>query len=182
MNKQFDKVRRADRQETETGFLYGILSDTLTCSVAVSTPTHPLLHSTFFAFDHLTQEIIFHFSKYGFAGEQILDGREVTISGYKYGKLYTAEKAVDFGGEYQSVIVYGKIRIISEEQEKLKAMEFFFDRFFPHIPKSDYKNFTPSEANPISVAKVKIDKWFGKEHRVPDKATSAFYSSISPML
>lgn len=182
MEKQFDTVRRTDRQETDTTFLHQLLANSISCTVAIATKEYPLIQATFFAFDKENNEVVFHFSKYGFSGQEIITGKNITISVYKYGKLYTAEKAVDFGGEYQSVIIYGKIRIVDNETEKMQAMKFFFDKFFSHIPESDYKAFTVTEANPIHVVKVKIDKWIGKQHLVPSTAIQSFYPEISPVI
>lgn len=175
VNKQFDKVRRTDRQEEDVAFLYSMLDHSMSCSVAISTGNYPLIHTTFFVYDRANDEVIFHFSKYGYGGQEIQNDRKVAISIYKYGKLYTAQKAVDFGCEYQSVVIYGKIRIVEKEEEKIGAMKIFFDRFFSHIPKSDYRDFTLSETNPIYVVKVKVEEWFGKQHMVPDKARLSFY-------
>lgn len=182
MEKQYDKVRRTDRQETDTTFLHALLDNSVSCTVAVATSGYPLVQATFFAFDKATDEIIFHFSKYGFSGQEIQSGKPITISVYKYGKLYTAERAVDFGGEYQSVIIYGKIRIVDTEPEKMQAMKFFFERYFAQIPASDYKPFTVTEANPINVVKVKIEKWIGKQHLLPAMAIQSFYPESSGVI
>jgi len=182
MKNQFDKVRRTDRQETDLEFLYKLLENSVSCTVAVTTEEYPLIQATFFAFDKINNDVIFHFSKYGFSGQQIIHGKHITISVYKYGKLYTAEKAVDFGGEYQSAIIYGKIRIVDNEAEKMHAMRFFFDKFFAHIPESDYKPFTVTEANPIYVVKVKIDQWIGKQHLLPPSAIQSFYPEFSSVI
>lgn len=182
MEKQFDKIRRTDRQETDPQFLHDLLANSMSCSVAVSTGDFPLIHSTFFVYDNVKDEVIFHFSKYGFGGQEIQNGKKVAISVYKYGKLYTAEKAVDFGCEYQSIIMYGQIRIVESDEEKMAAMKMFFNKFFSHIPQRDYKETTLSEINPIYVIKVKIDKWFGKQHLVPEKALTSFYAELKPVI
>ena len=182
MERQFDKVRRIDRQETDNAVLHTLLDNSVSCTVAVPTQEYPLVQATFFAFDKVTDEVIFHFSKYGFSGQEITPGKHITISVYKYGKLYSAERAVDFGGEYQSVIIYGRIRIVDDEAEKMEAMKFFFDRYFSQIPSSDYKPFTVTEANPIHVVKVKIDKWIGKQHLLPQAAIQSFYPEHSPVI
>lgn len=182
MQKPFDKLRRTDRQEADTSFLYTMLHNTMSCSVAISTGDFPLIHSTFFVYDQANDEVIFHFSKYGFGGQEITNGKKAAISIYKYGKLYTADKAVDFGCEYQSVVIYGRIRIADDETEKMHAMKIFFDRFFSHVPKGDYKDFVLTETNPIHVVKVKIEHWFAKQHLVPEKAITSFYPTFKPTI
>lgn len=181
-DKKVDKVRRTDRQKEELDFMHTLLENTVSCTVAVNTDENPLIHSTFFDFDKENNEIMFHFSKYGHGGNEMVNDKPISISVYKYGKLYTSERAVNFGGEYQSVIIYGKIRIVDEQEEKMNAMKRFFNKFFSHIPDTAYKEATVTEANPIHVVKVKIDKWFGKQHLVPETALSSFYSDFNPLI
>jgi nitroimidazol reductase NimA-like FMN-containing flavoprotein (pyridoxamine 5'-phosphate oxidase superfamily) len=175
-------VRRKDRQERDPHFLKKILNNSVSCTIAVERVGYPLNHIAFFVYDEPAHEIIFHFSKHGFAGDEILNGKKVCISVYKYGKLYTAKRAVDFGCEYQSVVIYGTIQILEKEDDRLRAMELFFQKFFSGIPKDSYDGFNSQDAKPIHVARVKIDDWFGKEHLVPPLAMSSFYPSVDPVI
>jgi len=175
-------VRRKDRQETDPFFLKKLLHDSVSCSIAIERDGYPLNHVAFFVFDEAAHEIIFHFSKHGFAGQEIIDGKKASISVYKYGKLYTAKRAVDFGCEYQSAIVYGTVEIVKDEEQRLRAMDLFFQKFFSGIPKGSYDDFTSQDAKPIHVAKIRIEDWFGKEHLVPPLALSSFYSALDPVI
>jgi len=174
MQKEFDKVRRTDRQNSDPSFLQDLLLHSMSCTIAVATSDYPLIHASFFAYDQGTDEIIFHFSRHGFGAQEMVHEKKVAISLYKFGKLYTATKAVDFGGEYQSVVIYGQLKLVEEETEKLQAMEFFFQKYFGHISKDAYTPTNLTEIRPIHVFKVKIDKWIGKEHRVPEKSLQSF--------
>lgn len=174
-------VRRKDRQETDTSFLHEVLNNAVSCSIAIEKEGYPLIHVAFYHFDEENNDIIFHFSKHGHAGKEITDGKKASISVYKYGRLYTAAKAVDFGCEYQSVIIYGTIRIIENEAERMQAMSDFFDRYFK-IPKDEYEAFTSAQSKPIHVAKVRIEQWFGKEHAVPALAIDAFYPDFPAVM
>lgn len=182
LNNYPKQVRRKDRQETEPAFFKDLLNNTVSCSIAIQRDGYPLNHVAFFAYDETAHEIVFHFSKHGFAGKEITDDKKVCISVHKYGKLYTAPRAVDFGCEYQSVIIYGTVRILKQEEEIMKAMDFFFKKFFAQIPESTYDKFTINDARPIHVARIKIDDWFGKEHLVPGVATSSFYYPANPLI
>jgi nitroimidazol reductase NimA-like FMN-containing flavoprotein (pyridoxamine 5'-phosphate oxidase superfamily) len=175
-------VRRKDRQETDVSFLKKMLHNTVSCSIAVQKEGYPLNHIAFFVFNESENEIIFHFSKHGFAGDEIINGKKACVSVYKYGKLYTASRAVDFGCEYQSIVLYGTIEIISDEADRMKAMKIFFQKFFSHVPPDSYEDFTTQDAKPIHVAKIKIDNWFGKEHLVPELALDSFHPALDPVI
>ncbi len=182
MDEYSKHVRRKDRQETDPFFLKKLLHDSVSCSIAIERDGYPLNHVAFFVFNEAAHEIIFHFSKHGFAGQEIIDGKKASISVYKYGKLYTAKRAVDFGCEYQSAIVYGTVEILKDEEQRLRAMDLFFQKFFSSIPKGSYDDFTSQDAKPIHVAKIKIEDWFGKEHLVPALALSSFYPAPDPVI
>jgi nitroimidazol reductase NimA-like FMN-containing flavoprotein (pyridoxamine 5'-phosphate oxidase superfamily) len=175
-------VRRKDRQESDPAFFRDLLNDSVSCSIAVERQGYPLNHVAFFVYDDHTNEIIFHFSKHGFAGDEIVEGKKVCISVHKYGKLYTAKRAVDFGCEYQSIIIYGTIHVLLDEAERLSAMRLFFQKFFSGVPVGSYDDFTTQDAKPIHVAKIKIEDWFGKQHLVPEIAVEAFYPAVDPVI
>lgn len=182
MSEYSKQVRRKDRQETDIRFMKDLLRDSISCSIAVEKEGYPLIHVAFFVYDEIANEIIFHFSKHGHAGQAISNNKKACVSVYRYGKMYTAHKAVDFGCEYQSVIIYGTIRIVENEEERMNAMEIFFHKFFNAVSKNEYEAFTPTQAKPIYVAKIKIDDWFGKEHRVPETAIQSFYHPTEPRM
>ena len=175
-------VRRKDRQELDPAFLKNLLENTVSCTIAIERPGYPLNHIAFFAYEETTNEIVFHFSKHGYAGDEITDGKKASVAVYKYGKLYTARRATDFGCEYQSVILYGTIRIINDEKERLKSLDLFFNKFFSAVPKDQYSAFTAQEAKPVHVARIKIENWLGKQHLVPDLALEAFDSPLKPTI
>lgn len=182
MEEYSKKVRRKDREHQDAAFLKDLLHNSVSCSIAIQRDGYPLNHVAFFVYDEPTHEIIFHFSKHGFAGSEITTGKAVSISVYKYGKLYTAQRAVDFGCEYQSVILYGRVDVLTEESERMKAMGIFFQKFFSHVPPETYNDFTSQDAKTIDVVRIKIDDWFGKEHRVPDFALSSFYPAVEAVM
>jgi len=161
--------------------MQALLRDAVSCTISIEKEGFPFIHVAFFVYDEEQHEIIFHFSKYGYAADQITGGKKAAISVYRYGKLYSAEKAVDFGCEYQSVVLYGNITIINDEAERMHSMQKFFQKFFLN-PSHAYEPFTSAQAKPIHVAKVKIADWFGKEHLVPDFAKESFYFPVSPVI
>lgn len=182
MEEYSKKVRRKDREHKDPAFLKELLHNSVSCTIAIQREGYPLNHVAFYVYDEPNHEIVFHFSKHGFAGSEITTGKAVCVSVYKYGKLYTAHRAVDFGCEYQSVILYGRVKVLTEETQRMDAMRIFFQKFFSHIPQQTYHDFTTQDAKPIEVVRVKIDDWFGKEHRVPDFALSSFYPEVEPVI
>jgi len=176
------EVRRKDRQQADPSFLRHLLNNSVSCTIAIERDGYPLNHVAFFTYDEPHHEIVFHFSRHGFAAAEITEGKKVCVSVHKYGKLYTAKRAVDFGCEYQSVIIYGTIRILTDQKERMQAMALFFDKFFREVPTDHYDEFTDQDAGPIYVARIKIQDWLGKEHRVPSFAVNSFYPATDAII
>lgn len=178
MEEYVTTVRRKDRQEKDETFLKKMLETTMACTLSVEREGQPMLHTAFFAYDEMTNAITFHFSKHGWAGNELTDGKKITISIYKTGKLYTAAKAVDFGGEYESIIIYGRLKIATDPDEKMRTLDSLFQRFFSKIPTDTYIAFTLDEAKQIHVGNVQIDEWVGKAHAVPHVAIDSFWREL----
>ena len=73
-------------------------------------------------------------------------------------------------------------KFLKTKNERLRAMDLFFQKFFSGIPKESYDGFTSQDAKPIHVAKIRIEDWFGKEHLVPALALSSFYPASDPVI
>lgn len=175
MDDKKHTVRRKDREKPDDAFLKQMLINTASCSIAVVDQNgDPTNHIAFFVYDEPNNEIIVHMSRHGYFGSHIFDQKKVCVAIFKTGELYTAKEAADFGCEYQSVIVYGKAVIVEDQKEEIRLMKLFFDKFFAHIPKSEFEDFPPVKLKPIFIIRIKIESWFGKEHRVPEHAVSSF--------
>ncbi len=174
MSKHEIKIRRKDREKGDVGFFRMMVTHCPSCSIAYVDSEVPANHVAFFVYDENSNEIIFHLSKHGYGGSALTGGKTVCISLYKFGDLYTAAKAVDFGSEYQSVVIYGIAQIEESESEKMRLMKIFFEKFFPKFNGHSFSDFTTVDIKPIYVVRVKVDKWFAKQHRTPEYAMSHF--------
>jgi nitroimidazol reductase NimA-like FMN-containing flavoprotein (pyridoxamine 5'-phosphate oxidase superfamily) len=182
MSSYSKNIRRKDRAQSELDFFKRMMVETLACTISVGTDDYPLTHVAFFAYDDSSHSISFHFSRHGQAGNAFTDGRKVCISVYKCGKLYTGKTALDFGSEYQSIIVYGTVKMLTEEKDRMKEMRALFDKCFRDVPKDSYKDFSHKDTDPLNIVQVRIDDWLGKEHLLPETATGSFYHPISPYI
>jgi len=178
MQQYTTEVRRKDRHENDVSFLQQMLQKTMACTISIEREGQPLLHTAFFAYDEQTNAITFHFSKHGWAGQEISEGKRATVSLFKTGKLYTAPKATDFGCEYESIVIYGKLKIVNDPDEKMRTLDLLFQRFFSKIPTDTYKPFTLEESRQINVGNIRIDDWVGKAHYVPEIATGSFWPEV----
>lgn len=182
MSSYSKNIRRKDRAQSELDFFRRMMAETMACTISVSTDDYPITHVAFFSYHEDSHTISFHFSRHGQAGSIFTNGRKVCISIYKCGKLYSGKSALDFGSEYQSIVVYGTIELLNSEAERMKAMRALFDKSFPDVPKDSYTDFSIKDTDPLNIVKVNIDDWFGKEHLLPSTATGSFYPAVSPYI
>jgi nitroimidazol reductase NimA-like FMN-containing flavoprotein (pyridoxamine 5'-phosphate oxidase superfamily) len=89
----------------------------------------------------------------------------VCFEASEYGKLLPANTALEFSIQYESVVVFGKIRIIEDEVEKKAALYGLIAKYFPQMtPGVHYRPITEPELKRTSVYAIAIDSWSGKRN------------------
>jgi hypothetical protein len=82
---------------------------------------------------------------------------------------------MEVGVEYASVVVFGKVEILTEADQTRHGLQLLLDRFFPHLkPGIDYREILPQELDITSVYRIKIDSWSGKEEHASQDFPGAF--------
>ena len=72
--------------------------------------------------------------------------------------------------QYQSVIVFGKIRVIEEVEEKRRALYGLIAKYYPAMTAGkEYRPITDQELKRTSVYAITIESWSGKRNW-PDEA------------
>ena len=87
------------------------------------------------------------------------------------GRLLPADTAMEVGVEYASVVVFGKVEVLTDADQARHGLQLLLDRYFPHLkPGVDYREILPQELDITAVYRIKIDSWSGKE----DNAKAGF--------
>ena len=138
--------------------------------IATRTDNQPYLTSTLFWYSPEQHEIYFHSNITGHTRSNAERFPEVCFEANKVGKMLPSNLALEFSMQYQSVIAFGKIRIVENEADKRKFLYGLIEKYFPGMVSGEhYRPITDKELKRTSVYAISIEKWSGKDHW-PDQA------------
>lgn len=138
--------------------------------VATHWDNQPFITPVLFYYDLMNNEISFHTNIVGRLKANAERHPEVCFEASRMGKLLPSNIASEFALQYESVVVFGKIRLISDLEEKQNALSELIRKYFPNVSLGiDYKPIAIKELNRTAVFKIEIDSWSGKRNW-PDKA------------
>ena len=99
--------------------------------VATRWDDQPFITPTSFWYDEAQHAIIFHSNIVGRIRANSERHDQVCFEASKYGEFLPSNVALEFTVQYQSVIVFGKIRVIEEAEEKRRALYGLIGKYYP---------------------------------------------------
>ena len=81
----------------------------------------------------------------------------------------------DFDVEYESVVVFGTIRVVTDTGRKRRALELLMEQFAPDLtPGEDYEPIADASIERTSVYRIDIEGWSGKRNDKPEDFPGAY--------
>jgi uncharacterized protein len=72
---------------------------------------------------------------------------------------------LEFSTQYRSVMVFGTVQILQNDDEKRAALYGILKKYFPTLtPGKEYRPITAKELARTTVYALKIEAWSGKEN------------------
>lgn len=173
--KPITEMRRKDRAQDEA-WINEYLNNSPFAAIATLHGEQPFINQNIFVFDEENNCIYFHTAKEGRARYNIEQHTKVCLSTGEMGRLLPAEVALEFSVEYKSVVVFGTVEIIEDEEKTKYALQLLMDKYFPHLkPGKDYREIIPEELKRTSVFRISIEHLSGKEKKVDENFPGAFF-------
>jgi nitroimidazol reductase NimA-like FMN-containing flavoprotein (pyridoxamine 5'-phosphate oxidase superfamily) len=133
--------------------------------IATRWDNQPYITPNTFWYDGENQEIIFHSNIVGRIRANSERHPEVCFEASEYGQFLPSNIALEFSMQYESVICFGKIRIIVDDEEKKRGLYGLIRKYFPDMqPGKEYRPITDQELKRTSVYAIKIESWSGKRN------------------
>lgn len=70
-----------------------------------------------------------------------------------------------FTTEYQSIILSGKLKIVTEEKESMKALELLLDKYSPNDKTVGLK-YSEKSYHRTRILRLDVEKWSGKQKKI----------------
>jgi hypothetical protein len=135
----------------------------------------PFIKPTSFVYDEAEHTIYIHGALVGRMRTNLEVNPRISFCIAEMGRLLPGDTAMEVGVEYASVVVFGKVEILTEADQTRHGLQLLLDRFFPHLkPGIDYREILPQELDITSVYRIKIDSWSGKEEHASQDFPGAF--------
>lgn len=133
--------------------------------IATRWDEQPYITPTLFWYDPEQHEIYFHSNITGRVRANAERNPEVCFEASHAGELLPSNIALNFSIQYESVIAFGKIRVLEDDEEKLRGLYGLIEKYFPGmIPGKHYRPITDEELKPTSVYAITIESWSGKRN------------------
>lgn len=130
----------------------------------------PFINPTTFWFDPDHREIYFHSNIVGRVRANAQQHTQVCFEASEFGKVLPANVALEFSIQYQSVIAFGRIRILEDLEEKRRVLSQLIAKYFPTMTAGrEYRPITDPELKRTSVYAIAVESWSGKKNW-PDRA------------
>ena len=135
------------------------------CHIATHWDEQPFITPSTFFYRADKHDIIFHSNIVGRVRANSERHSEVSFEISEYGKFLPSNVALEFSLQYESVIGFGKIKIIAEDQAKHSALSKLIQKYFPNMEAGkEYRPITEKELKQTSVYSITIESWSGKRN------------------
>ncbi len=169
------QIRRKDRSITENAWIAHFLQRAPVITLGFTDGKQPFVKPTLFVYDDDRHAIYFHATQFGHTTKMLRNHPKGVLNAFEMGRLLPADRAMDFSLEYASVVAYGTIRIIEDEEEAIQGLQLLLDKYFPHLkPGTDYAPTQPVELKVTAVFRMDIEEWVGKRKQVAEDFPGAF--------
>lgn len=133
--------------------------------VATRWDEQPFITPTNFWYDQTQHEIYFHTNITGRIRANSEKYPQVCFATSQMGKLLPSNVALEFSVQYESVVAFGKIRVLEEDENKLRALYGLIEKYFPGMqPGKHYRPIIDKELKRTSVFAIAIESWSGKRN------------------
>lgn len=133
--------------------------------VATLWDEQPFIHPTSFWYDGERHAIIFHSNLVGRLRANSERQPRVCFEASRFGRFLPSNVALEFSVQYESVVVFGEVRLLEALDEKRGALAGLIAKYFPKMRAGqEYRPITDAELKRTSVYAIAIDSWSGKRN------------------
>ncbi|MGW8250662.1 MAG: pyridoxamine 5'-phosphate oxidase family protein [Anaerolineales bacterium] len=159
-----NRMRRSELSQDED-WIHILLQRAQVGHVATRWEEQPFITPTTFWYDSGRHEIYFHSNISGRLRANSERHAQVCFEASQMGRLLPSNVALEFSVQYESVVAFGRIRLLQDEEEKGRALYGLIEKYFPGMqPGREYRPITESELKRTAVYAIAVDSWSGKRN------------------
>ena len=163
--QRINRVRRRDRAVEDEEWIRSFLGEARYGVVATEWEGQPFMNPVVFVYEQETQAIYFHTSRAGRIFANISRNPRVCFNACRMGDLMPATTASGFDVEYDSVVVFGKAEVLTDESQATRALRLLLGKYFPNLRYGEeYGPITSEQLGRAAVYRVRVEAWSGKRN------------------
>jgi nitroimidazol reductase NimA-like FMN-containing flavoprotein (pyridoxamine 5'-phosphate oxidase superfamily) len=125
----------------------------------------PFITPLLFWYDPDTQRIYFHAATAGRLHANSQRYPRACFETFRTGKLLASNVALEFALQFESVIAFGDLRLVEDDDEKRHALYELIGKYYPGMsPGEEYRPITEQELKRTAVYALAIASWSGKRN------------------
>jgi nitroimidazol reductase NimA-like FMN-containing flavoprotein (pyridoxamine 5'-phosphate oxidase superfamily) len=175
LNQPLNKIRRKERGKDDA-WIKSFLARSEFGTIATVQGDQPFLVTRNFVYVEALHAIYMHGATKGRTFETAGEAPKVCFSASKAGRLTPADRAMNLGTEYESMVAFGRLHIVEDSDEAKRSLQLLSEKYFPHLEYGvDYEAVDDTDLKVTAVLRIDIESWSGKEKRVAEDFPGAFY-------
>jgi len=125
----------------------------------------PFINPTTFWYDQERHEIYFHSNILGRMRANAGHSERVCLEVFEAGNFLPSNVALELSVQFASVVVFGNLRVLTENTDKERALSGLIDKYFWYLTTAELiRPITEAELKRTSVYAIAITEWSGKEN------------------
>lgn len=120
-------MRRSEREITERPLIDAIISSAEVCRLGLVDDGEPYVVPM--SFGYRAGTLYFHSAREGRKARLLMQSPRVCVEFDKVNGVVTGEAACDWGVRFESVIVFGRVRLIEDVSEKRAALDTIMTQY-----------------------------------------------------
>jgi nitroimidazol reductase NimA-like FMN-containing flavoprotein (pyridoxamine 5'-phosphate oxidase superfamily) len=187
MSKNYDlehtpptSMRRPERAQDDA-WIREFLGRAGSGYIATRWEDQPFITPMNFWYDPERHEIYFHSNITGRMRANSERYPQVCFAASEMGRLLPSNLAGEFSVQFESVIAFGRIRVVTEPEEARRALYGLIAKHFPGMqPGEQYRPIMDAELARTSVYAIAIDGWTGKRNWPEQAVQSPDWPALAP--
>jgi uncharacterized protein len=172
----FQKPRRTEMAVEDVSWIQDFLLHAPFGVIAFIQDDQPYLHTNLFVYETERGVIYMHSGLEGRMPAAASKGLPACFTVVEMGRLLPASKAISFDVEYASVVAFGQLTILSDQEQRRHGLQLLLDKYAPHLKAGiDYRPIQPEELDKTVVYQFVIDSWSGKLNQEDKDFRGAYY-------
>lgn len=125
----------------------------------------PFQTPTSFWYDEAGHQLAFHSNVAGRLRANLERDGRACLEASEFGRFLPSNVALEFSVQYASVVVFGRVRVVTDPPEQRRLLSGLIDKYFPDLQAGrEYRPITDQELKRTSVYALAIESWSGKEN------------------